>query len=147
MFSPADACRAVGALSGLTGARLEPGEKALRPAREMVAAEGVTGLRKTKRTAAAPQAHRPQPLAVDVAPQLSLLLEEFRRSLHPMDLRDPVRFTDTVDGMYAYGITGWLEPGPGNDLLGMLETSVPGAVGALPTARDRRTPRTVADVA
>ncbi|MET7489290.1 TIGR00730 family Rossman fold protein [Streptomyces sp. NPDC005538] len=111
------------------------------------------------------------------SPQLDPLLDDFRRVLLPMDLRapriplvsdmtgkpvdaeaatpefwvrelrDPVRFADAVEGMSADGVTDWLELGPGEVLLGMLEACGPGTSGALSMARDWRMLRPVTDVA
>lgn len=176
VFSLPDACRAVAAVSRLFGTlpdtggmvAVEAAEEELRlgPGLVVAAVNGprsvvVSGERTAVGELAAEWERRgrwSRVLRVDVAahsPHLDPLLDDFRRVLLTLELREPriplvsditarpvggeaatagfwvrelrepVRFTDAVDRMRDDGTTAWLELGPGEVLARMLERCLP----------------------
>ncbi|MDX3456352.1 TIGR00730 family Rossman fold protein [Streptomyces sp. ME02-8801-2C] len=195
VFSLADGCRAVGALSRLMGslpsggamAALEVSPEELR-ARPGVVVAAVNGSRavvvsgdqdavRAVREEWEARGRRTGALRTDVAahsPWLDPVLDDYRRTLETLDLRaprlplvsdisgkpvggeaataefwvrelrEPVRFADSVGLLARDGVGTYLELGPGEVLAGLLDGCLPDddtAPVILATARDWRTLR------
>ncbi|MEU6142944.1 TIGR00730 family Rossman fold protein [Streptomyces sp. NPDC047081] len=97
-------------------------------------------------TVAAMELRAPRiPLVSDVTAR-PVGAEATRDEFWVRELRHPVRFADAVDRLRRDGTTVWLELGPGEVLVGMLEECLPGAY-AVSVARNRSWSREGADVA